>query len=129
VDHHRHVGGQRGLGADVRAQAALAAYVPLALVHPGARARALVRPLLARYLALLHGQSILADAGFGAERTQVFRDAPTAGADAARQVTDEMVDALAVAGTPAECARGLARYADAGLDAPVAVIPRDVDML
>src|SRR5581483_9922466 len=87
------------------------------------------RPLLARYLALLHGQSILADAGFGAERTQVFRDAPTAGADAARQVTDEMVDALAVAGTPAECARGLARYADAGLDAPVAVIPRGVDML
>lgn len=118
----------RRLRAAVGAKAALAAYVPMVIAEDGTRARAQVRPLLARYLGLLHGQSILADAGFGPERTRVFRDAATAGADGARHVTDEMIDALAVAGTPADCRRALARYAEAGLDAPVAVVPRDADM-
>ena len=34
-----------------------------------------------------------------------------------------MIDALAVAGTPIECRRALERLAEAGLDAPVAVVP------
>ena len=33
-----------------------------------------------------------------------------------------MIDALAVAGTAADCAEGLARLAEAGLDAPIAVL-------
>jgi len=82
-----------------------------------------VRPLLARYLGVLHGQSILADAGLSAVQTQPFRDALLAGRPASELVTDEMLDTLAVAGTPAEGRRALERLAEAGLDAPVAVLP------
>src|SRR5581483_12489083 len=39
------------------------AYVPVAIDRDAEAARRAVRPLLARYLAHLHGQSILADAG------------------------------------------------------------------
>ena len=73
-----------------------------------------MRPLLARYLGALHGQSILADAGLGAARTQPFRDALAAGRAAADLVTDELMDAVAIAGTPAECRAALARWAEAG---------------
>ena len=37
-----------------------------------------------------------------------------------------MIDTLAVAGTPAQCRRALARLAEAGLDAPIAVLPAGV---
>jgi alkanesulfonate monooxygenase SsuD/methylene tetrahydromethanopterin reductase-like flavin-dependent oxidoreductase (luciferase family) len=82
-----------------------------------------MRPLLARYLGALHGQSILEDVGLGPARTQPFREALTAGRVAAELVTDEMVDTLAVAGTPADCRAALARWAGAGLDGVVAVVP------
>ena len=42
---------------------------------------------------------------------------------------DELIDALAVAGTPEHCRRQLARWAEAGLDAPIAVLPRGADMM
>jgi 5,10-methylenetetrahydromethanopterin reductase len=111
-------GGARG-GRDF----AVIAYVPMAVSADGREARARVRPLLARYLGALHGQSILADAGLEPARTQPFRDGLLAGRPAADLVTDEMVETLAVAGTPAECRRALERLAEAGLDAPVAVLP------
>jgi 5,10-methylenetetrahydromethanopterin reductase len=102
---------------------AVLAYVPMAVSADGGAARARVRPLLARYLGALHGQSILADAGLSTAATQPFRDALLAGRPAAERVTDAMVDALAVAGTPAQCRGALERLAEAGLDAPVAVLP------
>jgi 5,10-methylenetetrahydromethanopterin reductase len=94
-----------------------------------ARARACVRPVVARYLGILHGQSILADAGLEPSRTHPFRDALAAGRPAADLVTDELVDMLAVAGTPDDCRRALRRWRDAGLDAPVAVVPPDADVV
>jgi 5,10-methylenetetrahydromethanopterin reductase len=106
----------------------IVAYVPIAVSDDGARARAWMRPLVARYLAVLHGQSILADAGLDAERTQPFRDALAAGRPAAGLVSDEMLDAVAVAGTPAQCRAALARWADAGLDGLVAVVPEGADL-
>jgi 5,10-methylenetetrahydromethanopterin reductase len=99
------------------------AYVPVAVSDDGAQARAWMRPLLARYLGALHGQSILEDAGLGPSDTQPFREALAAGRVAAELVTDEMVDTLAVAGTPADCHAALARWAGAGLDGVVAVVP------
>lgn len=99
------------------------AYVPMAVSDDGHAARARVRPLLARYLGALHGQSILEDAGLGPARTQPFRDAWLAGRPAGDLVSDEMIEALAVAGTPRECREALARLADAGLDVPIAVLP------
>jgi 5,10-methylenetetrahydromethanopterin reductase len=99
------------------------AYVPMAVGDDGRAARARVRPLLARYLGVLHGQSILDDAGLSPAQTQPLRDALLAGRPGGELVTEAMIDALAVAGTPAECRRALARLAEAGLDAPVAVLP------
>jgi 5,10-methylenetetrahydromethanopterin reductase len=106
----------------------VAAYVPVLVDEDGDRARERMRPLLARYLGVLHGQSILADAGLGAERTAPFREALLRGGDAREQVTDEMVEALAVAGPPAVCQQRLARFARAGLDALVAVVPESGDL-
>ena len=53
----------------------VAAYLPVAVGRDGDEARRRVRPQLARALGVLHGQSILADAGLPAEITQPFRDA------------------------------------------------------
>ena len=111
-----------------RGEFVVIAYVPVAMSDDGAEARARVRPLLARYLGVLHGQSILADAGLGPERTQPFREALMAGRGAGELVTDDMVDTLAIAGTPAQCRGALARWAEAGLDAPVVVLPGGDDL-
>ncbi len=107
---------------------AVVAYVPMAVSADGREARTRIRPLLARYLAALHGQSILADAGLAAADTQPIRDAVLARRPAAGLVTDTMVDTLAVAGTPAECRGALERLAAAGLDAPVAVLAGGVPL-
>jgi len=104
------------------------AYVPVAVADDGAQARAWVRPLVARYLGALHGQSILEDAGLGPARTEPFRDALAAGRAAAELVSDEMLATLAIAGTPAECRASLARWAEAGLDAVIAVVPEGADL-
>ena len=103
------------------------AYVPVAVSDDRAEARAWMRPLLARYLGALHGQSILEDAGLPAARTQPFRDALAGGRPAAELVTDDIIDAVAIAGTPAECRAALARWVQAGLDGIVAVVPGGLD--
>jgi 5,10-methylenetetrahydromethanopterin reductase len=104
------------------------AYLPVAVSDDRHEARAWVRPLLARYLGVLHGQSILEDAGVGAERTLPFRDALRAGRLATELVTDDLVDAFAVAGTPADGRAALARWADAGLDTAIAIVPQDAHL-
>ena len=103
------------------------AYVPVAVSDDRAEARAWVRPLIARYLGVLHGQSILADAGLSPERSQPFRDALTAGRVAAELVDDGLIDAFTIAGTPKDCRAALGRWAEAGLDTAVAVIPGGAD--
>jgi len=87
-----------------------------------------VRPLIAHYLGVLHGQSILADAGLDPARTQPFRDALAAGRAATDLVTDDLADTFAVAGTPTDCRAALARWAEAGLDAAIAVVPERADL-
>jgi 5,10-methylenetetrahydromethanopterin reductase len=132
-EHVRRVRQTAGAG---RPDFAVLAYVIVAIDPDGARGRAAVRPLIARYLGALHGQSILLDAGFGPDRTRPFREALGRGAPAAdlvddataELVDDAMIDALAVAGTPEHCRRQLARWAAAGLDAPIAVLPSEGDL-
>lgn len=104
------------------------AYVATAIDDDGRRARASVKPLLARYLGVLHGQSILADAGLDERATRPFREALGAGEPAAHLVDDDLVERLAVAGTPADCRRALARFAEAGLDSPIALVPHALDL-
>jgi 5,10-methylenetetrahydromethanopterin reductase len=121
--HVRRVRQTAGAG---RSGFTVLAYVIMAVSPDGGAARAAVRPLIARYLGVLHGQSILLDAGLGPDRTQPFREAPER---AAHLVDDELIDALAVAGTPEHCRRQLARWAEAGLDAPIALLPPEADMM
>src|SRR5437763_9045061 len=68
----------------------VAAYITVLIDDDGPGARAKVKPLVARYLGLLHGQSILADGGLGPERTRPFRAALLRPPDAAHPVTDEV---------------------------------------
>ena len=123
--HVRRVRQAAGAG---RPDFTVLAYLIVAISHDGHRARAAARPLIARYLGVLHGQSILLDAGLGPERTRPFREALGRGAPAAELVDDALIDALAVAGTPEHCRRQLTGWAEAGLDAPIAVLPREADM-
>jgi 5,10-methylenetetrahydromethanopterin reductase len=124
-----HVRRIRATARPARERFVVVAYVPVAVSDDGGLAREAVRPLLAHYLGVLHGQSILADAGVDAARTEPFRDALVRGAPAAALVDDDLVDRLAVAGTPARCRAQLARLAEAGLDVPVAVVPAGLDVL
>jgi 5,10-methylenetetrahydromethanopterin reductase len=123
-----HVHRVRAALAAASAPRAVIAYLPVVVDDDRRRAREAVKPLLAHYLGLLHGQSILEDAGLPPARTEPFREAARGGAPAAHLVDDAMVETLAVAGTPADCRRALERHAAAGLDAAVAVIPRHADM-
>jgi 5,10-methylenetetrahydromethanopterin reductase len=104
------------------------AYLPVAVCDDDREARAAMRPVLARYLGGLHGQSILSDAGVGEDATRPFHDALRAGSLAIDHVTDELIDTFAVVGTPAACRKALARWADAGLDTPIAFVPGRLDM-
>jgi 5,10-methylenetetrahydromethanopterin reductase len=112
-----------------RAEFAVISYVPVAVSDDRDEARIWVRPLIAHYLGLLHGQTILQDVGLDAARTQPFREAVLAGRTPVDLVTDDMIDAFAIAGTPGECRAALARWAEAGLDAAVAVVPPRADLV
>jgi 5,10-methylenetetrahydromethanopterin reductase len=105
------------------------AYVPLAVSRDGAAARAMLRPFVARYIGFLHGQSILADAGLDAAKTLPLREAVLRGVPAGDLVTDEMLDTVAIGGTPGDCRRALTRWRDAGLDMVIAVVPSGAAML
>jgi alkanesulfonate monooxygenase SsuD/methylene tetrahydromethanopterin reductase-like flavin-dependent oxidoreductase (luciferase family) len=98
------------------------AYVPASIGRDAAVARRAVRPLLARYLAHLHGQGILQDAGVTEAETLAIRAARAAGESGAALVTDAHVDAFALAGTPDEARARLRDWRDAGLDTPI-VLP------
>lgn len=107
---------------------AVAGYIPTLIDADGARARQTIRPFLARYLAFLHGQSILRDAGIRERETEPIREAVLAGKPVGHLVTEAMIEQTSIVGTPHECRVGLARWAEAGLDTPVAVVPPDVSL-
>ena len=100
---------------------AVLAYVPVAIGSDGAAARRSVKPVLARYLAHLHGQSILADAGVTGSETLAIREARARGESGAALVTEQHVDAFALAGTADHVRARLAGWVEAGLDTPIAV--------
>jgi 5,10-methylenetetrahydromethanopterin reductase len=97
------------------------AYVPVAIGRDAAAARRSVRPVLARYLAHLHGQRILAEAGVSETETLAIRDARSRGDSGEAFVTEDHIDTFAVAGTPDEARRKLSRWVEAGLDTLVAL--------
>jgi 5,10-methylenetetrahydromethanopterin reductase len=123
-----HVRRARETASAGRRAFVVAAYVTCLVDDDGSRARRGVKPLLAHYLGVLHGQSILEDVGLGPDRTQAFRDALRRGQEDALLVTDEMAETLSISGTPEQCRQQLRRWAQAGLDAPVAVVPKHADL-
>jgi alkanesulfonate monooxygenase SsuD/methylene tetrahydromethanopterin reductase-like flavin-dependent oxidoreductase (luciferase family) len=67
---------------------------------------------------------LLAEAGFGDAVREIKRAFDAGGREAAaRVVPDELIDAVALAGTPAACRERLAAYRRAGLALPI-VSPR-----
>jgi 5,10-methylenetetrahydromethanopterin reductase len=111
------------------ADVTMAAYIAMSIDDDGARARDRVRDVVAEHLGLMHGQSILADAGLMPSDTMVFREHLLAHRSAGHLVTDELVRLFALAGTPDECRTGLAVLVEAGLDLPIAMLPPDGDPL
>ncbi len=97
------------------------AYVPVSIGRDAAAARRSVRPRLARYLAHLHGQTILAEAGVSESQTLAIRRARAAGESGAALVTEEQIDTFALAGTPDQVRERLGGWIDAGLDTPIAL--------
>ena len=97
------------------------AYVPVAIGRDAAAARRSVRPLLARYLAHLHGQTILAEAGVSEAETLAIRGRARRGESGAALVTEAQIDTFALAGTPDQVRARLRDWIDAGLDTPIAL--------
>jgi 5,10-methylenetetrahydromethanopterin reductase len=99
----------------------IAAYVPVAIHRDGAAARRAVRPTIARYLAHLHGQTIVTEAGVAPGRSLAIREARAAGDTGAALVTEEQIDTFALAGTADHVRARLGAWLAAGLDTPIAL--------
>ncbi len=95
------------------------AYLNFSVDADGDAARDRVRAHTGRFLGV-HGASLITEkGGLSAERAEEFRGRLLTGADASDLVDDELLATFAVAGTPAECAVGLRRFAEAGVDSLV----------
>ena len=95
--------------------------LPASVAPDREAALAAARPGLAFYAGFFPRYNrLLAESGFPAEAAAVAK-AWAAGdaAGAARAVTDEMIAATGIAGTPAECRDRIEAYRDSGLDLPI----------
>ncbi|WP_116948011.1 LLM class flavin-dependent oxidoreductase [Jiangella endophytica] len=101
----------------------LAGYVGLSVDASGAAARDRIRPMVARFLGIHGDHLITRSAGLSADLCAQFRAGLVADAPRVDLVTDELLDRLVAAGTPAEVAAAFTRFAAAGLD--VAVVRDD----
>jgi len=111
-----------------RADFSVIAYVPVAVSDDRAQARASVRRSSHAISACSTASPSWRTQAWTARGPSRSATALMAGRAAADLVTDELVDTFAVAGTPAECRAALARWAEAGLDAVVAVVPDTTDI-
>jgi 5,10-methylenetetrahydromethanopterin reductase len=101
----------------------LSAYVGIAVDADPVAARDRIRPTVARFLGV-HGDHIITrQAGVDPELAGRFRAGWLDGTPRVDLVTDELLDAVVAAGTVADAARALDRWAAAGLD--VAVVRDD----
>ena len=99
----------------------IASLLPASVAPDRNEALAAARPGLAFYAGFFPRYNrLLAESGFPAEAAAVAK-AWAAGdkAGAERAVTDEMIAATSVAGTPAECRERIEAYRASGLDVPI----------
>jgi len=85
------------------------------------KARARARTTLAFYVSVGEiYRKFLAENGFARETACTLNEYKRAGLPAAANaIPDTMLDTLAVSGTPIECRKKMAEFADAGLDVPI----------
>jgi alkanesulfonate monooxygenase SsuD/methylene tetrahydromethanopterin reductase-like flavin-dependent oxidoreductase (luciferase family) len=103
----------------------IASLLPCQVADDGPEARERLRPGLAFYIGFFPRYNrLLAEAGF-ADAVARVKTAWDRGdrEGAARLVPDALIDAVAVAGTPAECRQKIARYRASGIARPI-VTPR-----
>ena len=95
--------------------------LPASVAADRREALAAARPGLAFYAGFFPRYNrLLAESGFPAEAAAVAKAwsaGDTAGAE--RAVTDEMIAATSIAGTPAECRERIEAYRASGLDLPI----------
>jgi 5,10-methylenetetrahydromethanopterin reductase len=103
----------------------VASLIPCAVADTAGEARALLRPAVGLYAGFFPRYNrLLAEAGFEAEVGAIKAAYDRGGREAAaRVVPDALIDAVALAGTPATCRERLAAYRRAGLALPI-VSPR-----
>lgn len=112
--------GARRAGRDA-SRITVAALLPAAVGETRQEALALLRPGLAFYAGFFPRYNrMMAEHGFAAEAAAI-REAWTRGdrAAAARAVSDALIDATSVAGTPEECRERVAAYRASGIDLPI----------
>jgi 5,10-methylenetetrahydromethanopterin reductase len=118
-----------GIGARRAGRAAtavdVASLIPCAVARTAAAARDALRPAVGLYAGFFPRYNrLLAEAGFG-DAVRAIKDAfDRGGRDAAAvKVPDELIDAVALAGTPETCRERIEAYRRAGLALPI-VSPR-----
>lgn len=94
----------------------VAAYVAFACDADGAAARDRLRPLVATFLGVHGDHDITRVPGLDPEQCAAFREGWRAGSPRLDLATDDILDTFAVAGTPQDCAAGIRRLAEAGLE-------------
>ncbi len=102
-------------------QVTITSLLPTAVADTRAEALDLMRPGLALYAGFFPRYNrLVAEHGF-AEEAAAVAEAWSRGdrAAAERAVSDEMVDATSIAGTPADCRERLEAYRQSGMDVPI----------
>ena len=110
--------GAKNVGRDPK-EIKIAAYLPTYIHEDHQTAVDAMRAQTAQYLGLHGANALTLSAGLKPEDTEPFREAFLRGETADLPVTDEMVDALVVAGDPSHCRRRIQEYRDAGVDMPI----------
>ena len=118
VDHVA-IGARRAGRADGAVD--VASLIPCAVADTVAAARAALRPAVGLYAGFFPRYNrLLAEAGFGDAVGAIKAAFDRGGREAAaRLVPDELIDAVALAGTPDRCRERLAVYRRAGLALPI----------
>ena len=103
------------------AKVEITSLLPMAVADTRAEALDIMRPGLALYCGLFpRYRRMIAEHGFPEEAAAIGAAWEKGDRESAqRMVTDEMVDATGVVGTPAECRERLDAYRDSGIDLPI----------
>jgi 5,10-methylenetetrahydromethanopterin reductase len=113
-------------------------YTPFSVLTDGTQARALAKPFLGAFLsgysdAFVRQPEVMRahaeSSGLTLEDFEATLIALAAGADAQTAISDALLDAFAISGTPERCAELLGQYRDAGVREVVALFPWGADQL